>query len=281
METKIVDTMRLIKLCKNKDYQQVGFCEMSLYEIMKNKTNSQRQIQFYNINQYVKNSMSVCYVSDLSINIFDNRNLDERLLDAIKICEKCAYVIARTSLFFCVIIVELLFIEKSKKVLNEENKNFFERICATLKKTYDLICNENKDELIDIFFNNSKEAIDLFLIKISNIFINKINEFSPNELFNLKEINSFRTNDVSVINKIKFKQESIDWFVDNIIEFQQNELMSKKFYKAYLNDLLLVSGKFESNDVVDMNIAFSAIYNNLSIDTEENRIKKIVDIIKN
>lgn len=272
-ENKMIDTMVLIRLYKENYQFPFCFCELSVYEMLKNKTSEERKRQFRNIDNFVKSSKAIPYLS-VNNNVFDNRNFDVRFKEVIQLCEKCSLTVALSSLDFLSSIVELLFIKKYKKILNEDNKNFFERICYTIVTVRQKIYEYNKSLLVDAFFNNNKKELNLFIIKMINIFIEKINEFCDiNRIdYKLEEIDNLNTNGIVVKNKIKFEEKDIDWFIEEIVTVEHNAEQTKKFFKAYLKRLLLTSGTFEVNDIVDMNISFAALSNGLEFVSDESSI---------
>lgn len=279
-ENKMVDTMIFIKLYKENYQFPFCFCELTVYEMLKNKSEEERKRQFKNIDKFVKASGSIPYLSTKN-NIFDCRSFDIRYKETIELCQKCSFTIASFSLDFLSFIVELLFIKKYINILNDDNKSFFERICYTIAIVKQKICNDNKNLLIDAFFNYSKYELNNFLITMINIYIRKINEFYNGDNFHLDEIDGLNTNGICVKNKIKFQEKDIDCFVENIVEVKNNTEVTKDFFKVYLKRLLLKSGKFEVNDIVDMNIVFAAISNGIEFISDESSIfTTILDKLK-
>lgn len=275
-ENKMVDTMIFIDLCKNNCDFPICFCELSIYEMLKNKDSNERKRQFKNIDNFVKRTNSIPFLS-IQNNIFDYRDDNIRYDETIELCKKCSLTIASFSLNFVAFIVELLFIKKYCSILNDKNKNFFEQICYTIEETKRRICNENKNELIDAFFNNKKFVLNDFIISMINIYIKKINKFyNGNDSFHLEEIDALNTNAICVKNNVKFLKNDIEWFIDNIVEVKHNVKITKEFFKAYLERLLLESGTFEVNDIVDMNIAFSAISNRIEFISNDKSIYRTI-----
>lgn len=58
MNGELVDTMVLIDMCKNKNFKRVFFCEMSMFEMLKNKNEEQRIKTFRDLDLFVKKSNS-------------------------------------------------------------------------------------------------------------------------------------------------------------------------------------------------------------------------------
>lgn len=102
MSNKLVDTMVLIDMCKKQNYEKVFFCEMSMYEMLKNKNNEQRFKTFQDLDLFVKQFRSEMLVANKGVNVFDDRNIIERYKNSLDICSQCAYTVANSFLhFFC------------------------------------------------------------------------------------------------------------------------------------------------------------------------------------
>lgn len=273
---KLADTMELIKCCKNESKEPIFFCEMSMYEMLKNKNDVQRFRTFKSLDYFVKQSHSEMLVSDQSINVFDDRDEVQRYTDALKVCKKCAYTVANSFLHLCAMILQLLLLQKGNSSLQEKDVTSYEKTMAVIVKVVEMLSNEMKDELIDCAFNNNSELLEEELYKkVLNIFIDKINKNLGIDYLKLHDIVSFTTNGIAKENNIKFDKRLIDKYIDEVVSFKSNEDITKKVYKVYLEDLLLVSGKIHFNDIVDMNIFFAGYSNKLrvvSTDKKPNRL---------
>lgn len=65
------------------------------------------------------------------------------------------------------------------------------------------------------------------------------------------------------------------------VSFNSNEEISKKVYKVYLNDLLLVSGKVCFNDIIDINIFFAGYTNKLTIRSHDKKSNRLLSTLLN
>lgn len=279
---ELVDTMILIKKCKSKNYIPVFFCEMSMFEMLKNKNDEQRLKTFVELNAFVKKSHSIMLVSNRNINVFDTRPIIERYNDAMNICKKCASTVSDSFLYFCIMILELVLLQKAYKHLQENDKSKFEIIMALIVKVTNSISKDMKGELINCAFNNSSETLEQELYKkIFNIFIGKINENIGIDYLKLNEISAFTTNGIAKANNIKFQKILIDKYIDDIVSFKSNEEITKKVYKAYLNDLLLVSGKLCFNDIIDMHIFFAGYKNKLKVCSNDKKANRLLRTLFN
>ncbi|MBO8427821.1 MAG: hypothetical protein IAC58_04640 [Firmicutes bacterium] len=279
---ELVDTMILIEKCKNKNYTPVFFCEMSLFEMLKNKNDEQRFKTFKDLDVFVNRSRSEMLVSDTDINVFDTRDIMDRYNDALNICNKCAYIVSNSFLFFCTMILQLVLLQKAFKSLQEVDKSKFEKTMSVIVEVTKRISKNMKKELIDYAFNNSSETLEEELYKkILNIFISKINENMGIDYLSLNEISAFTTNGIAKANNIKFQKDLVDKYIDDIVSFNSNEEITKKVYKVYLNDLLSVSGKVCFNDIVDMNIFFAGYTNKLTIRSNDKKSNRLLATLLN
>lgn len=279
---ELVDTMILIDKCKNNNYTPVFFCEMSMFEMLKNKNEDQRLKIFKDLDIFVKKSHSEMLVSDTDVNVFDNRDIIVRYNDALNICHKCAYTVSNSFLFFCTMILQLLLLQKAYKPLQETNKEKYEKVMGVIVEVTKKISKEMKNELMECAFNNSSEILEEKLYKrILNIFISKINENMGIEYLKINEISAFTTNGISKENNIKFQKDLVDKYIDDVVSFNSNEEITKKIYKAYLNDLLLISGKVCFNDIADMNIFFAGYTNNLKIVSNDKKPNRLLTMLIN
>lgn len=76
--------------------------------------------------------------------------------------------------------------------------------------------------------------------------------------------------------RLKFQKNLINKYVDECVSFKSNEKITKEVYKNYLNDLLLVSGRVNFNDFIDINIFFAAYTNNLKIVSNDKKTNKLL-----
>lgn len=280
MNGELVDTMVLIDMCKNKNFKRVFFCEMSMFEMLKNKNEEQRIKTFRDLDLFVKKSNSEMLVSNTGVNVFDNRSIIDRYKNAIDICNNCAYTVANSFLYFCAMILQLVLLQKEYVSLKETDKEKYEKTMAVIVVVTKRISLEMKQELIDCAFNNSSDVLEEELYKkLLNIFISKINENMGIDYLKLNEIGAFTTNGIAKENNMKFQQNLVDKYVDEIVSFKTNEGITKKVYKAYLNDLLLVSGKIKFNDIVDMNIFFSGYTNKLNIISNDKKPNRLLTML--
>ncbi len=282
MSNKLVDTMVLIDMCKKQNYEKVFFCEMSMYEMLKNKNNEQRFKTFQDLDLFVKQSRSEMLVSNKGVNVFDDRNIIERYKNSLDICSQCAYTVANSFLHFCAMILQLTLLQKGYVSLQKTDKEKYEKAMTAIVIVTERISSEMKQELIDCAFNNSSETLEEDLYKpLINIFINKINENMGIEYLKLNEISTFTTNGIVKENDMKFHKDLVDRYVDEIVSFNTNEAITKKVYKIYLCDLLLISGKIKFNDIVDMNIFFAGYTNKLKIISYDKKPKRLLTMLIN
>lgn len=179
-------------------------------------------------------------------------------------------------------ILQLTLLQKGYVSLQKTDKEKYEKAMTAIVIVTERISSEMKQELIDCAFNNSSETLEEDLYKpLINIFINKINEHMGIEYLKLNEISAFTTNGIVKENDMKFHKDLVDRYVDEIVSFNTNEAITKKVYKIYLCDLLLISGKIKFNDIVDMNIFFAGYTNKLKIISYDKKPKRLLTMLIN
>lgn len=229
---KFVDTMVLINRCKKRIYEPVCFCEMSMFEMLKHKTEEERLKYFIDLDNFVKQSKSIMYVRNNKINVFDNREVEERYKDAVRISKECAYIVGKSFLDICLIIYVFLMIQKGIKKLKPEDKDKFEKAINGVIIVANDISIEMKDELISYIFDKfpDKTKRTKLFKELLNAFIKRTNDFLNIDELKLKEITSFTANGISVENDLKFDDEFIDKYFDSLVSFKTNNDITRKVY---------------------------------------------------
>lgn len=281
-DMKFVDSMVLFNRCKNKIYEPVCFCDMSMFETLKHKTEEERLKHFIDLDNFVKQSKSIMYVRNSKINVFDNREVEERYKDAVRISKECAYIVGKSFLDVCLIIYILLMIKKGIKNLKPGGKEKYEEAINGVIIVANDISIEMKDELISYIFDKfpDKTKRTKLFKELLNTFIKRTNDFLNIDELKLKEITSFTANGISVENDLKFDDEFIDKYFDSLVSFKTNNDITKKVYKKYIKNVLEVSGKIETNDIADMHIFFAAYANGFELTSDDKKTKKLLSYFK-
>ncbi len=272
----LLDTNLLIERCKLNSEETIYFCDMSIFEMLKNKNAQERFKQFVNLDLFVKKSKSILLTSSNLLNVFDNRNINIRYNEALLICDLCAFAISKSFLDICGMLLQLSLLNKRMNYSKEIDNYSFEKALDAINVVIHDISKNMRNELAYLVFNNKSKDVEEKLYKsLINIFIDKINKSIGSDYLNLNHIISFTTNGIAVVNKVKFKKELIDKYIDDVVSLRSNDIITKEIYKIYLNELLLVSGTIRFNDMVDINIFFSAYSHNLKIETKDKKINKL------
>ena len=272
----LLDTMLLIENIRNKKNEKILFCELSLFEILKNKDIECQIRKFKDIDEYVKKTNSEMLTKIFTNkNIFDDRDINIRFDEVLKGCIEISKDIGWTYLFYAGIIIYLLCINKMDDILIEEYKEDFENSMAKIFCSINEL-SKNYIEEIALEINNRKTEIldDQLFKELTNYLINKINQTTINPDFRLNPIKKLNTNDMVFINDMRFNESRLDYYLDQILDFKSNEFISKEFYKSYFKGVLMNHNVWTLNDIIDMNIIYCAISNNLIFKTRDKKMKK-------
>ena len=258
-KNELVDTMILIDCCKNKSKKPVIFCEMSMFEMLKNKNEKQRFKTFKDLDLFVKESHSEMLISsETNVDVFDSREIKERYKDALDICNRCAHAVANSFLYFCTMIVQLLLLQKGYELLQPNDKqNYEESIEGILELSSNL---EKELQEIDITYATERQkviSIDENIEKLQKR-LNRLREEQSNIEKQKEEAVSTKGNIQVEINKIVEQNQELSKIITEFAELNKDD-------QKYIDDL--------NFDITNLKISVS------SFDESEASIQEIQERI--
>lgn len=279
----LADTKVIIDSIKYKKYDRFYICEASLFEILKNKPDSERRRQFKNVINYCKKTSSNFLLSDRKMNFFD---VDEfcGYLFALDICKRTSIKMAEMLFTFLNIIVTLVQLFKMKDFQSNSRIKNAEKLIQKTSLVLKELENECVDKIYMAFFENSSEKNDEDLVAVYNDLITHINGHSDDPKYQLNLINHMSISEMFGGVDKKTRIRYIDQYVDVVLDFRKESDANRIFFKNYLRYLFTTKYLFETNDLIDINICYAAFTNNLKIVTTDGNLKNaycdIVDITK-
>ena len=121
-------------------------------------------------------------------------------------------------------------------------------------------------------FNDQKN--ESIFANLSIEYYNKI--LNENSELKLVKIQNFNHDELVKKNNIKCSPKTLEKYINAFINIESNKEITRKIYLAYAYDLILCGGKFEYNDIVDMNILSAALSKNMVLITKESKIKRVI-----
>ena len=272
--TNIYDTKLVINCIKHNEFSCISFSEMSLFEMMKNKTRRQAKVQFEHVYRYVKKTNSILF-SHLSEPCIFDLKLCAALQIARKLKKEIGYKLVDNILeSLCIILILNMLFRASNFQKEERIINLEELICSVQNVIYGIKTNETRKLLFDYVINNKSESIqDELLVSLYNTFVTKINESSVDLHFKMKTISHYSINEMIENVDCNTICNFINQYIDKVVSFRINDSNSKTFYKKYYIYLYTKKNKIEINDYIDMNIAYAAFTNGIGVTTTDINFK--------
>ena len=275
----LVDTNVLIDMINKNKYERVFVCEISIYEMLKNKTREKQIVTFLGLDIFFKKSYSELIIQQSCnhTNLFDNRFWIQRFEETLNVIQEYAFIVGTRFLDFCSLIIQILFLQKEKEILlDDETIHLFEKINTAISLTFSRMSKELKKEITELILTNSSIELEKNLyLKAVNICVEKIKQYS-NSKFSLNEIANFSYDQLVRRNNIKVEKALIDFMTGEVLSVKRNPIITKELYNIYLTDALIKGGKIELNDMADIEIFFAAYSNRMKLRTNEKRLKRLV-----
>lgn len=271
--------MIVINQCKKDKLKQCYISNFTIFEMLKNRDENSRLNVFKKLSKNVFVSQSEMLGSADDMDLFNiNIDINLRYRHALLMCYKLATVLGSTCYNVCIIIMYLLLLQKLKRNGHLIDKTVIKKFEGAMTKL--AILNREfiklSDKIGKKFFDLGEKEINVLMIATINRIIDRVNDVIQNDAMHLNHIKKLNTNDAIYINNIKFSLKDVDLVIDEIITYSKYGFITRKLYRMYFHNLFLKSGKFTSNDIIDMNIYFSSIANKTKLITDDDRMKKLI-----
>lgn len=276
----LLDTMLIIEYCNKNELPHCAICEVSIFEMLKNKDEETMRKELEKIKRNVISSKSEIYTSKEYRNFLtDNNSLEEDFNIAKELIENVSFYLSKHLNFICQVIAELIILTKlddAKIMITEEEKAIIYNIFSAFRMMDNIVLNQ-KEQWIEVISHSEAKIINSeFFVEIINMYIQCFKSKIKNEKLEINQIIAINQNDICGANKMCFKKKYIDKFFDEIIVSKDNNEISKKIYKIYIENLLIHSGNMTFNDLVDIEIFFCGFTNKLDIKSKDKKLQRLL-----
>ena len=267
----LADTKVAVDNIKNNKKDRIYICETTIFEILKNKPDSERRAKFRDIVDFCKRTNSDFLLSDTSMRLV-NIDFFGGYLYALQICNKTAKKMAEMLFDFLRMIITLVQLLMIRDFKSEDRIKKSELIIQNTN----LVLVDLKKKCVNLiykaFLDNSSHKNERDLVEVYNGFVRDINAHSFDKKFQLKTIKHLSICEMVKGGPIKQRIKYIEEYVNKVLTFEKESEENKLFFKSYLIYLFTEKNIFEINDLIDINLCFAAYKNNLELITTDNNL---------
>ncbi len=282
----VIDTNIIIDLEENNySCNNFYFTDISLYELLKHKTHSQKEEKYNSIISFMKeNNIDLISKNLKLIKVFGleykkiKKRVDKAILNVYKNMMKNFSVLITFLIQIIYLKLNNIHIEDGCFVVDEdkENEDTIKFINALGKSTHSFLKNYTHvfcEKTLKLKDNINDCRLEITLLNLCNLNFDKL---IKQQSKNIHKVNHFIYEELVKGNGIMLKPSEIIKAFDSLIYFKENSSLSRDVLLAYAFEILLNGGKIEYNDIVDMNIFSLAYVNDACFITKDRKIFKVL-----